>query len=367
MTLPANAAVAQNVPPTWAEMRSELLRWFVRVLVINSFIAIALWAGGLGPIDQQMVYSQGIGLSIWLILNGAAIVFTLRTGQRGLPRGVTLVVLMVVAIVGGFLIGTRIGNAYAGSAAAFVSDGNPRLMVAMFLMTVAVGIAVTYHFYAESRGAELARALAQSEQQTTEARLTLLQSQLEPHMLFNSLANLRALIATDPPQALAMLDRLNDYLRATLSASRRPTHALTNEFDRLRDYLALIHVRMGDRLTVEFDLPSELGSWSVPTLLLQPLVENSIKHGLNPLPEGGTISVRAMRSGAALALEVADTGVGLGTSDSGGKVVDASSSGFGLTQVRERLRTGFGDAATMGVSANTPRGTVVRITLPPAP
>ncbi|MBL8310330.1 MAG: histidine kinase [Burkholderiales bacterium] len=349
-------------PPTWKEARRDMLRWFVRVLVMNTFIAVALWAGGMGPFDQQMVYSQSIGLSIWLILNSAAVLWSRKTGLRGLPRGGLLVALMAVAIVGGFLIGTRIGNAYAGSEAAFVSSGNPRLMAAMFLMTVAVGIAATYHFYAESRGAELSRALAQTERQAAEARLTLLQSQLEPHMLFNTLANLRALIATDPPQAITMLDQLNDYLRATLSASRQPMHPLENEFDRLRDYLALMSVRMGDRLRVRLDLPDDLRAWPVPTLLLQPLVENCIKHGLTHAPGGGEIVIRAERSGTLLALEVSDTGVGLPPDFSS----TAAGGGFGLAQVRERLATTYGDGATMSIAANSPHGTVVRIALPPA-
>lgn len=354
-------SVAASVPPGWPEMRREILRWFVRVFTVNSFIAIALWAGGLGSFDQQMVYSQGIGLSIWALINFSAIAWSRRTGQRGLPKGALLFAIMVVAIVGGFLIGTRIGNAYAGSDAAFVSSGNPRLMAAMFLLTVAVGVGATYHFYAESREAALAAALAQSERQVAEARLTLLQSQLEPHMLFNTLANLRALIATDPPQAIAMLDRLNDYLRATLSASRRPTHSLESEFDRLRDYLALMSVRMADRLQVHFDLPADLRTWPVPTLLLQPIVENSIKHGLTPAPQGGVITIRALQSGASIALEVADTGVGLG-GEVGASVPPA---GFGLAQVRERLATAYGDAATLGIAPNSPQGTVVRITIPP--
>jgi LytS/YehU family sensor histidine kinase len=180
-------------------------------------------------------------------------------------------------------------------------------------------------------------------------------------MLFNTLANLRALIATDPPHAIAMLDRLNDYLRATLSASRQPTHALASEFDRLRDYLALMSVRMADRLQVHLDLPDELRAWPVPTLLLQPIVENSIKHGLTPMPEGGAITIRALQNGDALALEVLDTGVGLPAD----RASLPTLAGFGLAQVRERLATAYGDAATLGVSANSPRGTVVRITIPP--
>lgn len=349
--------------PSWPDIRRDMLRWFARVFAINTFIAIALWAGGLGSFDQQMVYSQAIGLSIWLLINGTAVVWSLRTGKHGLPTGIPLFLLMAFAIAGGFYLGTQVGNAYAGVDALLLANSNPRTIAAMFLMTLAVGVATTYHFYAESRSAEMARALAQSERQTSDARLALLQSQLEPHMLFNTLANLRALIATEPTQAIAMLDRLNDYLRATLSASRRPMHPLVNEFERLLDYLELMRVRMANRLQVNFELPTDLQAWPVPTLLLQPIVENSIKHGLTPAPEGGTITIRARRDGDTLLLEVLDTGVGASATDS----APVTSAGFGLAQVRERLATTYGDAATLVISANAPQGTVVRITIPRTP
>ena len=119
-----------------------------------------------------------------------------------------------------------------------------------------------------------------AQRQAAENQLQLLQSQLEPHMLFNTLANLRVLIGIDPERAQAMLDRLIAFLRATLNASRRPSHPLAAEFTHLDDYLALMAVRMGPRLQVHFDLPEALGPLPVPPLLLQPLVENAIKHGL---------------------------------------------------------------------------------------
>src|SRR5690606_22156517 len=126
----------------------------------------------------------------------------------------------------------------------------------------------------------------EAQRQASEARLRLLESQLEPHMLFNTLANLRALIGSDPPRAVEMLDRLNAFLRATLAASRSAAgaqrHTLRDEFARLDDYLALMAVRMGPRLRVVLSLPEPLADCPVPALLLQPLVENAIRHGLEP-------------------------------------------------------------------------------------
>jgi LytS/YehU family sensor histidine kinase len=199
--------------------------------------------------------------------------------------------------------------------------------------------------------------MAQAGEQATQSRLKMLETQIEPHMLFNTLANLQVLIDTDPGRAQLMLDHLIAYLRATLSASRANMHPLRAEFDRLRDYLELMAIRMDTRLSFDLQLPPALASAAVPTLLLQPLVENAIRHGLEPKVQGGRITVRATREAAGLMLEVADTGVGLthGT---------PPHESFGLAQVRERLRTRFGDGARLTLADARGGGLVVRVHLP---
>ena len=184
-------------------------------------------------------------------------------------------------------------------------------------------------------------------------------------MLFNTLANLRMLIGTDPERAQEMLDRMIAYLRATLSASRSTEHALEHEFERLRDYLELMAARMGPRLAYTLDLPDALRTAPVPPLLLQPLVENAIRHGLEPQVQGGHITVRAYTRPAPggqtlLVLEVADTGAGLPAQ------LPAPSPGrsFGLTQVRERLATLHGAAGTLDLIAGGQGGTTARATFP---
>lgn len=176
-------------------------------------------------------------------------------------------------------------------------------------------------------------------------------------MLFNTLANLRALIGTDPARANAMLDHLIDYLRATLTASRATSHSLADEFARLGDYLALMQVRMGSRLACTLDMAPHLREHPVPTLLLQPLVENAIKHGLEPKIEGGSVTVTARREGANVVLEVTDSGVGL--QDEIGMAF-----GFGLAQVRERLQAVYGDKATITLGAASAQFTRARISFP---
>jgi hypothetical protein len=218
------------------------------------------------------------------------------------------------------------------------------------LITAIAGVGASLYFYLSAK-------IGFAEREASEARLKLLESQLEPHMLFNTFANLRALIASDPPRAVEMLDHLNDYLRVTLSGSRSVSHPLSREFDRLRDYLELMAPRMGPRLRYTLDLPEDLRHQSIPPLLLQPLVENSIRHGLEPKIEGGEISVRARREGTQLLIEVIDTGVGIDAA--------AAASGFGLAQVRERLHTVYGPQSALSI---TPLATgtraAIRIPLP---
>lgn len=184
-------------------------------------------------------------------------------------------------------------------------------------------------------------------------------------MLFNTLANLRALIATDPERAGHMLDRLIDYLRATLGASRRERHPLADEFARLDDYLALMAVRMGPRLGYALDLPAPLAQASVPPLLLQPLVENAIRHGLEPQLAGGRITVRAQATdqGRRLQLCVHDTGPGVDPGAGLGATATPGG-GFGLQQVRERLATLYGPEGTLELIAASAGGTSAIVTFP---
>jgi LytS/YehU family sensor histidine kinase len=217
--------------------------------------------------------------------------------------------------------------------------------------------------------------VAQAQRDATEARLKLLEAQLEPHMMFNTLANLRVLIATDPHRAQAMLDHLIAYLRATLGGARATLHPLADEFARLTDYPELMTVRMGPRLGYTLELPDTLRDVPVPPLLLQPLVENAIRHGLEPQVQGGHITVRASPrpgpdGGTLLVLEVHDTGAGLQTpmtAPAPAPAPKAPGTGFGLAQVRERLATLHGAQGTLELIAASASGTSAFITLPLKP
>jgi sensor histidine kinase YesM len=220
-------------------------------------------------------------------------------------------------------------------------------------------------FYARGQARSHRAQIAAATHAATLARLNLLQSQLEPHMLFNTLANLRALISADPQRAQQMLDHLIAFLRATLNASRQAEHPLAEEFARIDDYLALMKVRMGARLRASTTLPPELAALPVPPLLLQPLVENAIKHGLEPQRGPGDLHVSAAIDGTMLVLAVSDSGRGLEAAAAARarEPVDAGS-GFGVAQVRERLHTLHGDAARFTLAPRAEGGTLAEIRLP---
>jgi LytS/YehU family sensor histidine kinase len=225
------------------------------------------------------------------------------------------------------------------------------------LITGIAGAAASFYFFQKYRHRGLEAEVAQTQAQASHAKLKLLQTQLDPHLLFNTLANLRALITIDPQAALEMLDRMDAYLRATLSASRATEHPLSDEFARLEDYLELMKVRMGERLRYTLTLPSELAHIAVPSLILQPLVENSIKHGLEPKIAGGEVNVSAQWINGKLHLSVADTGVGMDAAAANA----SNGQGFGMVQLHERLSTRYGDDITIECIANKPEGTCVNM------
>jgi len=308
--------------------------------------------------EIPLIYSLFIGLATWVFIDFGRHLFA-SSAETGWPLGLSGFALTLLGILGGYLLGTLGSDAWFGWST-WDSGNNRTQLRSSLLITLLAGIAASYYFYSIGKSTYLERKMTEASQHANEARLKLLETQLEPHMLFNTLANLRVLIGSDPARATDMLDRLIAYLRATLGASRQATHPLSEEFARLRDYLELMAVRMGPRLRYTLDLPDDLGKQPVPTLLLQPLVENSIQHGLEPKVDGGSLTVRARRNGAVLTLEVIDTGVGFTAAAPEG-------AGFGLAQVRERLATAYDRQAAIELIAEPGGGTRATISFPCTP
>ena len=331
------------------------LQYFLQTMAFCLAISAIQYAFQSGrPYELPLVYSICIGGATWALIDFGRHLFD-SSAETGWPQGIAGLLLPMAGIVGGYLIGTLGGDWWFGWSS-WDLGGRSQLPVSI-MVTALAGVAGTYYFYSRTKNIYLETKMSEARRHASEAKLKLLQAQLEPHMLFNSLANLRVLISTDAERAQAMLDHMIAYLRSTLNASRASSHTLQAEFDRLRDYLELMAVRMGPRLAYQLDLPPDLSGHAVPTLLLQPLVENAIQHGLEPKVEGGSIAVRAYRDGNAIVLEVQDTGVGM----SGNQ---AQAGGFGLAQVRERLSATYENQGTFALVADGGAGTTVRIALP---
>ena len=358
-TLADNPPMAALPPPAaLSPLRSMFVRAAINQLAC-ALIALLLWS--IGPHNRLAVtagYSFIIGNLCWLLIDGSrAVIGRWRWqrlgGSKQWPgvRWMAPVVLVGTAI--GYSVGIRIADALFSNRAAGLDESAPALLVSVIAASV-----IVYVYYARER-LHLQRLAAEAaERQAAEMQLKLLQSQLEPHMLFNTLANLRVLIGVDPPRAQVMLDQLIGFLRTTLAATRVDRHPLRTEFDCVRDYLALMGVRMGARLQVQLDLPADTRELPVPPMLLQPLVENAVKHGLEPQVAGGRIVVSAERQADTLRLAVRDDGVGLAATPADGGTQ------FGLEQVRRRLATLFGARATLDVRAAASGGTEAVLTLP---
>jgi sensor histidine kinase YesM len=188
-----------------------------------------------------------------------------------------------------------------------------------------------------------------------DARLRMLQAQLAPHFLFNTLANVRRLAQTDRREAASMLGDLVEYFSVTLSRRDDPWSTLGDEARLVDAYLRIHRIRMGARLAYAIEVPEDLGPAHVPSMILLTLVENAVKHGINPLAEGGFVRMRGERRGDTLRIEVADNGRGLTLTEG---------HGMGLANIRARLSMLYGDRADLALQPGEPRGLVASVLLP---
>jgi signal transduction histidine kinase len=219
-------------------------------------------------------------------------------------------------------------------------------------------VAIVRQKEAFARGQKLAFALERSEleRQALDARLHLLQAQVAPHFLFNTLANVQALVDSGSPHASVVLRSLTAYLRAAVPVLHEPAATIERELDLVRPYLDLMHMRMPDRLQYTMNVdPAALNVRCPPTTLLT-LVENAVRHGIDPSEEGGRIDIDVERRDGRCLIRISDSGAGLDPSVNG--------LGTGLITLRERLQLIFGDAAHLRLTSHAPRGVVVEVDMP---
>src|SRR5918995_2128355 len=293
----------------------------------------------------------------------ATTVFSLfEVWPRRLPRGHERWILQVVAVGAAMPLTLFVMHRRATSPGAppFFEDhdwmlvGSAALLVAPW--TAVATVVRQKEAFARNQKLMFALERSELERQALDARLHLLQAQIAPHFLFNTLANVQALVDAGSPSASTVLRSLTAYLRAAVPLLHEPAATIERELQLVRPYRELMQMRMPDRLEYAMNVdPSALKVRCPPTTLMT-LVENAVRHGLDPSEDGGRIDIDIARMGERCVVRVTDTGVGLRPSANGG--------GTGLTTLRERLELIFGDDAQLRLMSGTSRGVVVEVEMP---
>ena len=352
-----------SVGPAWWQWGWTLL--FSAVVAVGfSILALATSGGmtaGSGASEWAAFYfgylvvSVAIGVSIHALFDlvrwrlGRKRIRTLSPWQRRLLySGVPLIGLAAGWLLGMTLLGIDVRRAAPGEANGWVG-GVALLLLVWFL----------FQIYFTARYRQLA-----AERRATEAQLKLLQGQIEPHFLFNTLANVLGLMDTDTSRARLMLESFVEYLRGSLGSLRLEQQTLGHEVDLVNAYLRIVAIRMEGRLRYGVDVPEALRAVPLPALMLQPLVENAIRHGLEPKIAGGCVTVTARLSTGTLTLIVSDDGLGLPAPHHGSTRGLLAGSGTALDNIRERLQQRFGDSASLRIEPALPRGVCATLTLP---
>jgi hypothetical protein len=274
-------------------------------------------------------------------------------------------VLQVLAIVAGSVLGTILAGIVKGRDLSMMFSERLAGVAISMGLGLGFGCVVVATVFLRERHARDAARIAQAEAErhqleknVLEARLQLMQAQVEPHFLFNTLANVQHLVETDPASAGRMLESLIRYLRAALPQMRESATSLGREVDMARAFLEIHRVRMGSRMDFAIEVPEFLRERPFPPMMLISLVENAIKHGIDPCCDAGRIVIRAAESGGRLKVSVSDTGEGVKPKKGGG---------VGLTNIRERLKALYGASARLTLEEREPHGVVASIEVPGAP
>ena len=344
--------------------RSPFKKDYVRtagfILAITIVVAVGLtyenpvhW---LDNLVSSFVFSACIGLSI------QAIVRLLWTRLARLETRGRLAMLFVVYLVAGFA-GTEIGYQilrYAWYGGTLEFGGHFRLLFLNLILAMVFGSAAVVYMSLRSTAERMAKTLKEKElneerleRLKTRAELDALQAKINPHFLFNTLNSIASLISENPAAAESTVEKLSELFRYTLQRSGNSTVTLSEELEIVRSYLEIEKVRFGDRLQFDIRADGSLDDLRIPPLLIQPLVENAIKHGIAEEPKGGTVTVDVKKDGRTCIIAVNDTGKGL--SGTGGD------SGFGLKSIRERLALSYGENASLRTEEGS---ALIQITIP---
>jgi len=342
------------VPEARQPARSRFWRQLIIMIVLNAMITLLLvMIGQTNDFLETYRICNAIGFAIWGIVE----LLRWAAGER-----LSSPTRAVLAVPTGFIIGSKLAALTGAKDLIELVVHDPAHQWRLLLGSVMVAAVATsfflFYWRAEGFRADLQserRRAAEALQSETQAKLALLQAQIEPHFLFNTLANAQSVIESDPGTAKTILTHLDQYLRVSLGRTRRSGSTLADELALLGALLEIARLRLAERLRYSIHVPQELRSALLPPLLLQPLVENALKHGIEPAVMGGEIRIEARREGELMRLSVTDTGVGLNAS---------SPEGIGLANVRARLTSLYGDQGQLALYRHEPHGVVAAISLP---
>jgi sensor histidine kinase YesM len=326
-----------------------LLDYFYTI-IISVLIAVFLHIAGISkPFLANLVMSLSFGFSMCTLIT---ILFRLLNPKMFSTLSVSLILL--AGVIGGMLVGLHVGPYFLRRFFSLVIYADGDHVLKAIVMAIFFGGTATYFFYSNAK-LKLVREEAEkerinrlaTEKEALESKLRMLQAQIEPHFLFNTLSNILSLIDTEPVKGKSMLMDLILYLRTSLSRTLPDTTTLGQEIDTIQAYLNIQKIRLGDRLRFNIDIPEALRQDLLPPMLLQPLVENAVKHGLEPKVDGGEVTITADERGDLLRIVVADTGLGFSS---------FNTTGVGIANVRERLRLLYGGKGRLLLEENKPVG-----------
>ena len=346
------------------ELWPNTLKGALRAIAIAAvFLALAatllyVLSPGLDTWPRLLVFHESVGLTMVacvLLLRHMRVFARFKSMTRWLLTG-------FIAIPTGFFVGHQFAFLLLGEPLRMVGYLSVSLIPIVF--TVVVGGLGLHSFATREQLAKEAAARSEAQRLAVESQLRLLRAQLEPHMLFNTLANLRSLVREDVDRAESMIDQLIVYLRSALAASQTESVALGREFAQLRAYLDIMTLRMGPRLSFRLELPADLEATQVPPMLLQPLVENAIKHGLEPKVGPGSIEVVARAMPAGIEIRIDDSGLGLPADDEDDVAARPAGTSYGLQHVRDRLHAVYGPAARLSLERRQPHGVSAVVFIP---
>ncbi|TMG88486.1 MAG: hypothetical protein E6H76_09135 [Betaproteobacteria bacterium] len=360
MTTSSTTSGTRTAPwwtPVFAGLRCVSWQTLALILAINTAVAAILYIEETRAFWHPFVTAQCFGLSIAYMVNAASPWEKTHPVWRlvlavaiGVAVGYTLVWLVKGVLIGekGYTLVELVSDPHKFGWTLFGGFSNGLFVSLIFLLKFREARARAAMLKADADRNLLSK-------QAIEAELKLMQAQIEPHFLFNTLASVQFLTETDPPRAGMMLGHLLAYLRAALPQLRSNSTTLGQETELAQAYLSIMQMRMGTRLAFSIDVPQELRAHRFPPMLLMSMVENAVKHGLEPQAEGGTIRLEARRRGERVAVTLVDNGRGLGA-----KI----GNGVGLTNLRGRLRALYADNARFVLEEVSPHGARATIEIP---